>query len=130
MKSTTAIKISERGRVWFFAVPLIACLLSVTPVIGLSEDAVLTAEERAWIAKHPVIRYGADPSWPPFSIRTRDQLVGIDRSLFDLFEKRLGVRFEYVPTNQWSENLEKLKRGEIDLVSGIANLPERPLDLL
>lgn len=130
MKLTAPIAISPRGRVALLALALFGFLLPVTPVIGLSEDSDLTAEERVWLEKHPVIRYGADPSWPPFSIRKRDQLVGIDRSLFDLFEERLGVRFEYVPTNQWPENLEKLKRGEIDLVSGIANLPERPLDLL
>jgi len=106
---------------------LLPPLAADDPVSGVP---ALTAEDRTWLGKHPVIRYGADPSWPPFSIRNRDQLVGIDPSLFELFEKRLGVRFEYVPTNQWPENLEKLKRGEIDLVSGLANLPERPLDLL
>lgn len=95
-----------------------------------AEAAELESEERDWLADHPVIRYSADPGWPPFSIRSRDQLVGIDRSLFDLFEQRLGVRFEYVPTNQWSENIEKLSRGEIDLVSGVADLPERDLGLL
>jgi len=95
-----------------------------------AESSELGPEERDWLDKHPVIRYSADPGWPPFSIRSRDQLVGIDRSLFDLFEKRLGIRFEYVPTNQWSENIEKLSRGEIDLVSGVADLPERDLGLL
>jgi len=98
--------------------------------ISSGQEVALTADERAWLARNPVIRYGADPLWPPFSIRRRDRLVGIDRSLFDLFESRLGIRFEYVPTNQWPENLEKLKRGEIDLVSGVANLPERSADFL
>jgi len=124
--------VESRSR-WFRTFVVLSFLALLPPLeaeVPAGDVPTLTAEERAWIAKHPVIRYGADPSWPPFSIRTRDQLVGIDRSLFDLFEKRLGVRFEYVPTNQWSENLEKLKRGEIDLVSGLANLPERTLDLL
>lgn len=89
------------------------------------QDPALTSEERAWLERNPVIRYGADPHWPPFSIRTRDRLTGIDPSLFDLFEGRLGVRFEYVPTKEWSETLRKLEHGEIELVSGIADLPER-----
>ena len=100
--------------------------------IGMAhaQELDFTTGERDWLARHPVIRYGADPLWPPFSIREDNQLAGIDRSLLDLIETRLGTRFEYVPTTQWPENLDLLTRGEIDFVTGIADLPERPLDLL
>lgn len=118
----------NKRRAFLALLAFLVCASSVT--VTSAQEVALTADERAWLARNPVIRYGADPLWPPFSIRTRDRLVGIDRSLFDLFESRLGIRFEYVPTNQWPENLEKLKRGEIDLVSGIANLPERSADFL
>lgn len=90
----------------------------------------LTPEELAWLGSRRVIRYGADPSWPPFSLRTRHGLEGIDRDLIELFSTRLGVPFEYVPTESWEETMQKLTRGEIDFVSGFANIPERPSEVL
>lgn len=129
MSFTAPIESPARNpRSFISSLALLVCASAATA--ASAREVALTPEERAWLARNPVIRYGADPHWPPFSIRTRDRLTGIDRSLFDLLESRLGIRFEYVPTNQWPENLEKLKRGEIDLVSGIANLPERSADFL
>lgn len=112
------------------AAVLALAISAAIPAETQAQDLDLTSGERDWLARHPVIRFGADPHWPPFSSRTRDHLIGIDRSLFDLLESRLGVRFEYVPTNHWTENLEKIQRGEIDLLSGIADLPERSTGLL
>jgi PAS domain S-box-containing protein len=40
------------------------------------------------------------------------------------------VAFEYVPTSSWETTLEKLGRGEIDFVTGFANLRERPVEAL
>lgn len=90
----------------------------------------LEPNEISWLLGRPAIRYGADPSWPPFSIRRGGDVEGIDRDLIDLFASRLGTRFEYVPTNSWDETLAKLKKGEIDFVSGLADLSERSIDVL
>lgn len=89
-----------------------------------------SSAEVEWLRRHPVIRYSADPAWPPFSIRRGDTLEGIDPDYLRSIASKLRVRFEYVPTQSWEETLQKLRRGEIDLVTGIADLPERPLDLL
>lgn len=101
-----------------------------------SEDASatflqgLTAAQRDWLARNPVIRFGADPNWPPYSLRTGEELEGVDPDYLDLLGKRLGVRFEYVPSTSWEDTLQKLRRLEIDVATGVADLPERPLGLL
>lgn len=93
-------------------------------------EVELSPEERTWLQGRKVIRFGSDPAWPPFSMRTKDGLEGIDHDLAELFEARLGVTFEYVPTSSWEATLEKLGRGEIDFVTGFANLRERPVEAL
>lgn len=117
---------------------VLSCLLLAFASPAVSQEdktaqaaaPLLSQEEREWLESRPVIRFGADPSWPPFSMREGDSLEGLDRDYLDLLEGRLGVRFEYVPTQDWEETLAKLRRGEIDFVTGIANLRERPLGLL
>jgi len=96
---------------------------------GKSPSIDLEPGEFTWLLSRPVIRYSADPSWPPFSIRKGNELEGIDRDFIDLFAARLGVRFEYVPTGSWDETLAKLRRGEIDFVTGMADLPERSIEV-
>lgn len=92
--------------------------------------ANLSPSEVDWLRRHPVIRYSADPAWPPFSVRKGDMVEGVDPDYLNRIATRLGVRFHYVPTTSWEETLQKLHRGEIDVATGIADLPERPLDLL
>lgn len=99
---------------------------SAEPAIAVT----LSPEELAWLQSRRVIHYGSDPSWPPFSMRTFDELTGIDQDLIELFASRLGIEFVYVPTTSWSETLQKLSSGEIDMVTGFANLPERPSEVL
>ncbi|MCB1088298.1 MAG: transporter substrate-binding domain-containing protein, partial [Verrucomicrobiae bacterium] len=97
-----------------------------------SDDAVdlgLSPAERDWLVDHREIRYGADPGWPPFSLREGDDLSGLDREFIDLLGARLGVRFTYVPTENWDQTVEALRKEEIDLVTGVADLPERPLGI-
>lgn len=90
----------------------------------------ISPEESSWLQSRSVVRYSADPSWPPFSIRAGGELEGIDRDFINLISGRLGVRFEYVPTHSWDETLDKLRRREIDFVSGMADLPERSINML
>lgn len=106
------------------------------PAVARSEDASstfprsLTEAQRDWLARNPVIRFGADPNWPPYSVRNGDKIEGIDPDYLDLLGRRMGVRFEYVPSTSWEDTLQKLRRREIDVATGVADLPERPLGLI
>lgn len=101
-------------------------LLAARLTVEGASTVDLTAEERAWLAEHPTVRFGCDPDWPPFSFRQADgALVGIDMDLLQLLSERIGLKFEPVPTRNWEEAYARIKRGELDLVTGTARTPER-----
>ncbi len=78
----------------------------------------LSDEQRDWLAAHPVIRVAPTPDYPPFEFWTDDgQFQGIVRSYLDHMERVLGVKFVYVRTKTWEQNLEMLRTRQIDAVS-------------
>jgi signal transduction histidine kinase len=89
------------------------------------EKLELTVEERAWIAAHPVIKVGADPSWPPFSAATAGKPSGIDPDLLATIGEKLGIRFEFVGGSSWSEIYSAAERGEMDMLVGTARTTAR-----
>jgi signal transduction histidine kinase len=89
-------------------------------------QVILTEPEKAWMQKHPVVYWGIDPQWPPFSSFNRDgELVGIDADLMKLLAERTGLNLQFRRTENWSETLEKARSGEIEVVGGIARTDER-----
>jgi two-component system, NarL family, sensor histidine kinase EvgS len=91
-------------------------------------NLVLTAEEKAWIAQHPVIRLGIDPSWPPFSyLNERQEYQGIDAEFVQVLCNRVGLKMQVVPTSSWSETMVNVREGKVDVLPGTAVTPEREL---
>ncbi len=87
---------------------------------------VLTPDERVWLAAHPVIRYGLSPDWAPIQSLGRDgQPNGIGPDYLERIAALIGVRFAPVTLPNWSDGLQWLERGEIDLLPNIAQAPER-----
>lgn len=86
----------------------------------------LSEGERAWLATHPIIRLGVDPSWPPFSyFDGDDKLHGVDADFIRLLGERLGIKFQIVHERAWKDVQEKLRRRELDASSGTALTDER-----
>ncbi len=53
----------------------------------------LTADEKAWIAAHPVLRMTALKDWPPFEFRNdKGAHVGVAAELIQMVGDRLGLR--------------------------------------
>lgn len=88
-----------------------------------------TAPEVEWIAAHPVVKVGLDPSWPPFSsVDGRGNCVGIDVDLLKRLGRQLGITFECSTRGSWEEVYAAAQRGEFDLLAGTASTPEREKD--
>ncbi|MEN6439138.1 MAG: transporter substrate-binding domain-containing protein [Syntrophobacter sp.] len=101
---------------------------SLPPQSRISEFMAsrLTAEERAWLSDHPVIRVVQDPGWPPVEfIDERGEYVGISGDYLKLIEQRLDVTFERVRGLSWQESYDRLKRWDIDMTTCVAVTPER-----
>ena len=88
--------------------------------------APLTTPEQQWLNEHRTIRWGVDPSWPPFShFDGRHKMTGIDADIVQLAAARVGLSLTLVKGSSWSEVLAKAKSGEVDLLSATAETPER-----
>jgi len=87
---------------------------------------VLNEAEKAWEQKHPVVYWGVDPQWPPFSSYDKRGLItGIDVEIVNLIAKRTGLNMVFVRTASWPETIRKVTTGEIDVVAGIARTEQR-----
>jgi signal transduction histidine kinase len=87
---------------------------------------VLSEAEKAWLQKHPVVYWGVDPNWPPFSYYNKQgQLRGINVEIVNLISKRTGLNMQLVRTTNWPETVRQVSTGEIDVVAGIARTEQR-----
>ncbi|PKN17012.1 MAG: hypothetical protein CVU71_17860, partial [Deltaproteobacteria bacterium HGW-Deltaproteobacteria-6] len=86
----------------------------------------LTADERAWLAAHPVIRVVQDPGWPPVEFADeKGEFVGMAGDYLALIEEMLNMKFERIRGLTWQEAYARLKRGDIDMTTSVAVTPER-----
>ncbi|NPA59982.1 MAG: transporter substrate-binding domain-containing protein, partial [Epsilonproteobacteria bacterium] len=89
-------------------------------------DAVLfTKEEKNWISTHKNIVVGGGPDWAPFDFVNKDGIYdGIAKDYLQLISKQTGLKFKIV-IDKWSNNLQKMKEGKIDLLGAVYYTKER-----
>ncbi|MEH6576323.1 MAG: EAL domain-containing protein [Amphritea sp.] len=87
----------------------------------------LTADEKAWLDAHPVIRLGIDRNFAPYEwIDEAGNYKGMAADYLKLLEPRLGVRFEPVRNKKsWGDVLEAARKGEFDMVSCLVQTGDR-----
>ncbi len=103
-----------------------AQLPASTPPTTDLPPLALSADERAWLDAHPVIRVGVDPAYAPYAFFGSDgQPAGIASEITALVAQQLGVRFEPVPHLSWPEILEAARLRELDLITTVNRRPER-----
>jgi|GEM_PF-5416164 len=86
----------------------------------------LSQKEMAWIKKHPVIRLGVDPGFIPFEyIEKGADYRGMASDYITLLSRRLGLNMKVVPGLKWSEVVEGVKGGSIDVLPCVGFTKER-----
>ncbi len=80
------------------------------------KDLQLTAEEKEWLVRHPVLRHGAEPDWPPIEYIENGKYQGIASDYLHIVEQKLGIKIELVPGLTWEESLKRARNREIDLL--------------
>ncbi len=92
----------------------------------IAPQAALTAEERAWLTEHPVLRVGIDPQWAPVEfVDGAGAAQGISTAYLQRLEKILGLRFEIATDLSWTEALRRLRDGTLDLLPAMVATPDR-----
>lgn len=89
------------------------------------DELSLSAEERQWIAEHPVVRASGATDWAPFDfVDETGRYAGIANDYLQLIGQRTGLRFD-ISTGNWNDILADLKAGRTDLVTAGYFVPER-----
>ena len=89
-------------------------------------DALLDAEEQAWVAKHPVLLFAPERDFPPFSfVDSQGQHRGLSADVLDLVQQHTGLKFQAVAAADRAGNIDRLKRREVDLLTSLRPTPDR-----
>jgi signal transduction histidine kinase len=96
------------------------------------QNDFLTPQERDWLTKNgSKIVVAPDPRWNVDKQVEQQQIYkGLTADYMKLVEKKLGVRFLRLYTENWSQVLAAEKRGEIDIHPVLARSKERQRDWL
>ncbi|WP_372880767.1 transporter substrate-binding domain-containing protein [Psychromonas sp.] len=87
--------------------------------------ALLSEEERNWLAVHPRISIGAHHARPPISyVDRRGVPQGIEVRLIEALNKRLGERLKIVP-GPWQQSYDRVRSRELDAMMDIKPMVER-----
>jgi len=83
-----------------------------------SKKIVLTAEQRAWLSEHPVIRIGIDAGYAPYSFLDNDgSFVGVAPDFISLIGEKLGITMEAVPDLAWPKIIQKARERSLDVIA-------------
>lgn len=114
---------SLRPGLWLGLMAWVVITGALVPAVA---EPVWTEAEQRWLDERPEIRVSFDPSWPPFSHRGPEGRVeGIDLEVIELLRKRTGLDLKIVPSASWAEAKRNLRLGMVDVLTGVADLPER-----
>ncbi|MEO8009407.1 MAG: transporter substrate-binding domain-containing protein, partial [Betaproteobacteria bacterium] len=84
------------------------------------------SKEKAWLAKHPVIRVGAETSYAPYEFAdSRGNFAGVVADYLEILKRRVGVRFQVVQLLNFTAVQEKLRKRELDIVLAVTRAQER-----
>ncbi|MBN2222312.1 MAG: diguanylate cyclase [Vallitaleaceae bacterium] len=103
---------------------LLATIVLLVWINGFTALAV--SEEEKKLTEFGDIKICVDPDWYPYEkINAQGEYVGISADFLHLIEERLGIRFQLVPTQDWSESIQKSKEGSCDALSFLNKTDER-----
>ncbi|MHC5063940.1 MAG: ATP-binding protein [Planctomycetota bacterium] len=87
---------------------------------------LLSEGEKRWLAAHPDIRLGPDPSFPPFEFfDSKGVYRGIAADYMRLLEKRLGMEFKVRQLQDWDEVLAAAEARRVDVLAAVMSSPKR-----
>ena len=118
IKKMSVPKIVALERKWF---------PQLTPFFNIEHSLLtLTQEEKNWLNSHKKFRLGIDHKWSPFEyVDAAGKFVGVSSEYVSILSDRLNIE---LPPNfdlSWSEALDAIKKGDIDVLSTILKTEER-----
>jgi PAS domain S-box-containing protein len=85
----------------------------------------LNEAHKSYLNNKKSIKMCVDPNWMPLEEIHEGVHVGIAADFMNLIEKKIQTPIELVPTNTWSQSLQKAKTRECDILSLAEKTPQR-----
>jgi len=107
---------------------LLLLIFLVNQFFGFTQELnpdteLFTEAEIEWIKKHPVIKFGYEPNWPPYEIYDNGEYTGISGDYIKMIEIHTDIDMVPIPNITWQETLSGLKDDEIK-VAALAGITE------
>jgi ABC-type amino acid transport substrate-binding protein len=91
--------------------------------MGEIANLSLSEAEQNWLSEHKILRIAPDPDFPPMEFFDEEgRYQGFVADYMRLVAERLGVRLEVIRKDNWTQVIEALRSGEVDLIG--ANVPD------
>lgn len=102
--------------------PLLPCCLFLAlSLLSGHGHAGFSAAERAWLAKHPVVRYAIDPHGWPIEYMEDGEHRGLTQAYLSRISEISGLRFELVPVANRQQAVDMMLSGHIDLLTALSS---------
>jgi len=80
----------------------------------------LTKEEMSWIKNHPIITVGGEMDWAPFDFVDKSGVyTGLAKDYIEVISNLTGLKFKYDIGKNWTELIDALKKGKIDMLPAL-----------
>jgi two-component sensor histidine kinase/ABC-type amino acid transport substrate-binding protein len=89
-------------------------------------------EEKAWIKDHPILKFGYDQDWPPYELVQNGVYKGIVNEYLEIIHRQTGIKMvrAYLDNITLNKQIEKLKKHEMDFISGLVITEKRKKEFL
>lgn len=85
----------------------------------------LNKKEKEYLKEKKVLKFCADPNWMPYEQIENGTYKGIGSDYIALFEKKLGIEFQLVPTKSWEESKINAQNRVCDILPFSSSSEER-----
>lgn len=103
-----------------------SALLNQTLLLDEMRQKTFSEEEIAWIKSHRKVKVAIDPNWAPLEfVNEQGEFVGIAPKFLDYIRHQTGIEFEPATHLTWSQAVEAMQKGELDMYSAVSFTPER-----
>jgi signal transduction histidine kinase/DNA-binding NarL/FixJ family response regulator len=130
--SVKALKVHRRRTMAWVAAAcfgvggIVVCVLTEAEPTSAPAFVDLTPEEKKWLTAHPVIRIGAETSYPPYEFQdSRGHFIGVVADYLDIIRYKLGVRFQVSQLPDFGAVEYKLRKKDLDVVLAVASSADR-----
>ena len=123
-KAVASVTVSDRSRLAERWLPAASVGLPLPRL-----EAELSAAEQRWVQGHGRLRVGYDANFAPVTQRgTLGEFTGYGADVFRLAAQKAGLTVEMETGASFAEVYEQGRRGELEVIVGMARTPQRRVD--